>query len=580
VNGFVTRSGSQLQLNGNTFRFSGANIYWEIADENVNNGAYTTQFRVDDAFTTAQEMGATVVRAPAASFGCSQCIEPSLGSFNEFALQQLDYAVKSAGDHGIRLIVDFVDNYHTAGGKHFFTDWRGLSNEDDFYTNTTVIGDFEQYISTILNRVNTYTGATYKDDPTILAWEEGNELSDAPASWVSTIADYIKSVDSNHLVSFSASNSGGPDTVQQDTLSVPNLDIEDAHFYPMNVSELNNFASLTENAGKVFYAGEYDWNNYPISWKGNQTGDSLSSFLSALETDGAAGDTYWSLFPHNDTYGYVQHGDGFTLHYPGDTSDMQSRDQALRTHAYTMSGRSVPADGTPATPVVTGVRGQAIAWRGSTPSATYSVERSTSGSNGPWALICNQCATDNNTPWTDSSQPGGTLWYRVQGYNRSGVAGNYSSAYYYDPSNLVQNPGFETGDVTDWLTWYGSDGSGAGTAYTQANGQAHSGLYHGVEWKASPYEVSLYQCIANVPNGTYVASAWVQSSGGQDAAIFSVDGGNHDTLASANIPTSSSWQLLSLPPVNVTTGTACLTFYSHDKGHDWITFDDVSLTAQ
>jgi hypothetical protein len=75
------------------------------------------------------------------------------------------------------------------GGKHNFTDWRGLSDENQFYTNPLVISDFEQYISVLLNHINSYNGIAYKNDPTILAWETGNELS-APAHWVQTIATY------------------------------------------------------------------------------------------------------------------------------------------------------------------------------------------------------------------------------------------------------------------------------------------------------------------------------------------------------------------------------------------------------
>jgi mannan endo-1,4-beta-mannosidase len=72
----------------------------------------------------------------------------------------------------LRLIIPLTDNWHyPVGGKHNFTDWRGISDENQFYYNPQVIGDFETYISTQLNRVNSYTGVSYKNDPTILAWE-------------------------------------------------------------------------------------------------------------------------------------------------------------------------------------------------------------------------------------------------------------------------------------------------------------------------------------------------------------------------------------------------------------------------
>ncbi len=50
---FVTRSGSQLLLHGQPFRFAGPNIYWLGLDGNTGSVAYPTHFRVDDALATA-----------------------------------------------------------------------------------------------------------------------------------------------------------------------------------------------------------------------------------------------------------------------------------------------------------------------------------------------------------------------------------------------------------------------------------------------------------------------------------------------------------------------------------------------
>ena len=35
------------------------------------------------------------------------------------------------------------------------------------------------------------------------------------------------------------------------------------------------------------------------------------------------GTAFWSTFPHSDERGFVQHGDGFTFHYPGDDDAMR-----------------------------------------------------------------------------------------------------------------------------------------------------------------------------------------------------------------------------------------------------------------
>lgn len=411
VSGFVTRSGNKLMLNGRQFRFSGVNIYWLGLDENVPAGTvdWPTAFRVEDALATVKEMGGIVVRSHTLGFstGCPKCIEPSLGNFNEQALQKVDYAIKVAGDNGIRLILPLTDNYtYYHGGYHNFTDWRGVSS-GQFWTNTTVINDFKQFVGTMLNRVNTYTGVAYKDDPTILAWETGNELSNPPVSWTQTIADYIKSIDSNHLVL------DGTYGINTSALSIASVDVYSDHFYPMDTSKLNSDISKMSGSNKVYFIGEYDW-----------TGSNLSSFLSAIEGNSAiAGDNYWSLFPHADNYGYVQHNDCCTLHYPGDNASMRSAVQSLRTYAYIMSGISVPAHGIPTAPLITNTNNP-IAWRGAVGGDTYTIERSTDQVN--WVVICNKCATDNNMPWNDSTRPPGTVYYRIQAFNLAGVGGPYS----------------------------------------------------------------------------------------------------------------------------------------------------------
>ncbi|GCE23342.1 glycoside hydrolase family 2 TIM barrel-domain containing protein [Dictyobacter kobayashii] len=421
---FVTRSGSQLLLHGQPFRFAGPNIYWLGLDTDEHGVIYPSHFRVDDALTTARTMGATVVRAHSLgiSVGCALCVEPTPGTFNDTALQHIDYAIQAAHTHHLRLIIPLVDNwryYH--GGKHTFTEWRNVGAETLFFSDKTVIADFEQYVAHLLNHVNSYTGIAYKDDPTILAWETGNEIS-PPASWTKTIADFIKSTDKHHLVM------DGSQTVNAAAMKLSSVDMFTQHFYPLSTSLLEADAQVAAYQKKVFVVGEYDWT-------GTRGGDELSSFLPIIEQNpNISGDLYWSLFSHTDTYGYTQHSDGYTLHYPGDTADQRTRVQALQAHAYKLSKQTTQPLPAPGAPQITALTDHKISWRGAAISYKYTVERSTTGTNGPWKVICDQCATDNDTPWTDTTTPKGTVWYRIKGYNLAGVAGPYSAVASSQPT--------------------------------------------------------------------------------------------------------------------------------------------------
>ncbi|HYX51235.1 MAG TPA: hypothetical protein VE843_15920, partial [Ktedonobacteraceae bacterium] len=123
--------------------------------------------------------------------------------------------------------------------------------------------------------------------------------------------------------------------------------------------------------------------------------------------------------------GYVQHNDGYTLHYPGDTADMQERVKELRNHAYIMREMPVPAYRMYGEPLITATTPK-LTWQGVEGAFWYTIERSTSGVSGPWVQLCVKC-TDNETPWMDTSRPGvGRAWYKIEASNLS-ETGVYSA---------------------------------------------------------------------------------------------------------------------------------------------------------
>jgi mannan endo-1,4-beta-mannosidase len=417
-NDFIYREGAHLILHAKPFRYAGANVYWLGLDQNVGGVSYPTHFRVDDALDTAKRMGATVVRAHTVgiSTGGHLSLEPSLGRFNETAFEAIDYAIFSAHQHGIRLLVPLTDNYHYYnGGKHDFTDWEHLP-ENEFFTNAKVIADFESYIDHLLEHVNPLTGLALKNDPTIFAWETGNEIW-PPTAWTAEISAHLKRADPKHLVL------DGHYGVDAEAADLPTVDLCGAHFnstrYKMTGEALRQ--QVEALAGKRPYIiGEFDWQEH-------HKGGDLTDFLKeALSNSGVDGATYWSLFGHADTYGYVQHGDGFTLHYPGDAPEMHTRAAALRDFAFAMSGMPTPTEPPPATPLLTGAGNGMVTWRGAAGAATYELDRSKTSPRGPWSVVTNSAITDNDLPFHDIHRPHGHVWYRVRAVNTVGMPGPFS----------------------------------------------------------------------------------------------------------------------------------------------------------
>jgi mannan endo-1,4-beta-mannosidase len=101
--------------------------------------------------------------------------------FREEGLRGLDQAVWEAKRRGIRLIIPLVNNWNEYGGLGAYAAWAtdelgGTWEHDDFFRSPRLRQWWKDYVFMLVNRVNTFTGVAYKDEPAILAWEIGNEL--------------------------------------------------------------------------------------------------------------------------------------------------------------------------------------------------------------------------------------------------------------------------------------------------------------------------------------------------------------------------------------------------------------------
>jgi len=389
---FVTRSGNELILDGKQFRFSGANMPWLGVDQDISDASgqpsNPTRFRIDNGLRSAAAMNATVVRAHTLgiSTGCSNCLEPKLGVFNDKAFESIDYAIETAARYNIRFIIPLTDMWsYPAGGKHNFTEWNGYPSlpgktardadqrliEHNFYTDPKVIASFKQYISYLLNHVDPRTGVALKDNPTVLAWETGNEIWDAPPSWTENIASHIKTtVGARQLVAdgigaSGTASSGARVANMGAALRNPSVDMISAHFYT-DIAEgrdsdyfrvASQFvaadAAAAKAANKVYFIGEYDWTGN----SGASDMSQLKALLSTVASDrNVSGDLYWTLFPYKEDGSPEVYGERYWMLNPAkaDDSRMVAANRALSAHAAAMNNGvspALPPPSVPATPV-------------------------------------------------------------------------------------------------------------------------------------------------------------------------------------------------------------------------------------
>lgn len=469
---FVQRTGTKLTLGGEDFRYSGPNIEWlgveAYGPHDPIGPRYPSHFEVDDALDTAKSMGAKVVRSQTLgdSVYCDLCIEPKEGVFNPDAFKSIDYSIKAAHERGLRLIITLAGDCATCqlSGPGQYLLWTGKTDFKDFFTDPTVIAAFEKHIDAMLNHKNSLTGIAYKDDPTIMAWENCNVCAigaiwTSPGKsltpmlpWIDIIGNHIKSIDKRHLYI----DNSGFFLFDKATLDTKTPDIITAEYYPhwdalmgtgtkTDAQTFSKHAEMVTAKGKAYVVQEYGWD--VTDWP---TADDFQAVLHAFEVDPKiSGDTYWALQAHTDNFGwqpipanvsnpaYAEKGESghwWSLYYGGvktlvnTKEDMQARAELLRTHAYKMAGLAVPPHAVPPTPVVTFKGIGLVGWRGSAGAVVYSIQRQTVAA-GPWETICDKCATDADTPWVDP-KPAGlfTTKYRVIAYNADGAASEASAA--------------------------------------------------------------------------------------------------------------------------------------------------------
>lgn len=432
LTGFITRSGDKLMNGEQEFRFISSNVptllmvedvYWHVPDP----------WEQEDAIKTVKQMGGEVIRTYVLSVKkSSDTLEvrhvEGPGEFNEAAFLAMDKALQLANQYGIRLIIPFVDEYSWQGGTADYAAFR-KKTKAAFYTDEQIKADFKATINYVLNRVNTYTGVAYKDDPAILAWETGNELVPPSHAWTAEMAAYIKSIDSNHLV---IDGKYGIDTASLDD---PNIDIVSNHYYPdhyPNYADQCSTDRLASQGKKPYIIGEF----------GFVQPDTIEELLDIVVENGTAGAFIWSLRFHNKEGGFYPHTEGVrsgvfysAYRWPGfpsgDTYFEAETLSLLREKAYEIQGIDAPAIEEPATPVLLPINSvSAITWKGSAGAEGYDVLRASSA-EGPWEVIASDFSFTLAEPqyFNDTRAVSGeTYYYAVKAKNSGGES---------DMSNVV-----------------------------------------------------------------------------------------------------------------------------------------------
>jgi hypothetical protein len=145
-------------------------------------------------------------------------------------------------------------------------------------------------------------------------------------------------------------------------------------------------------------------------------------------------------------------------------------------------------------------------------------------------------------------------------------------------NNYALNPSFEADRVavTQPAGWVVSTTTSGATPYKNASG-GRTGNWKWQLVDAAAYQATLSQTVANLPDGSYTLSAWVESSGGQSVAqIFARASGGAEMDAAINTP-MGAWTHVSIPGIQVTGGPIDIGVSTNASANEWVSVDDFTL---
>ncbi|MEH6701079.1 glycoside hydrolase 5 family protein [Parasphingorhabdus sp.] len=263
---FVKREGCRLTLDGESYRFAGANLWYGAylgAD-----AAYGDRPRLGRELDRLKALGITNLRimASAEEGPLKAGIKPGFrtkDSWNETLFEGLDYCLAEMAKRDMKAVLCLTNFWEWSGGMMtylYYTTGEYVDMNDpahpwpefpdknsDFYRSEAAIGLYHDHVRRMVGRTNKVTGQPYSDDPTLMSWQLCNEPRPGvtPAvidralpdyyAWIAATARLIRSIDSNHLLSLgqegTTASAGREDVFVE---AHKEMDYVTAHIWPLN----------------------------------------------------------------------------------------------------------------------------------------------------------------------------------------------------------------------------------------------------------------------------------------------------------------------------------------------------------
>ena len=260
---FVRVENGQFIRNGEPYRFIGFNFWYAglLASE----GTGGDRERLHRELDYLKSVGIDNLRIMVGADGPENRakVRPSLqtepGIYNDTLLTGLDYLLQELGKRDMLAVLFFNNTWEWTGGYSQYLEWAGYGKApvpviDGWpafmeyagqYVHCSLCDSlFRNHIRNIVTRVNSLTGVPYIEDPAIMSWQIANEPrpmgagnKEAYERFIVSTAQYIKSLDPNHLVSVGSEGSYGSENDMDLYRKVHQTEFVDyltCHIWPKN----------------------------------------------------------------------------------------------------------------------------------------------------------------------------------------------------------------------------------------------------------------------------------------------------------------------------------------------------------
>jgi mannan endo-1,4-beta-mannosidase len=265
---FVRVQGAQFVHNGTPYYFAGTNLWYGC---NLGSPGETgNRARLLRELDSLHAHGLDNLRILAGSEMTERAytVKPAIvkkpGEYDEELLVGLDFLLDEMAKRKMKGVLYLTNYWEWSGGMTQYIAWADgtpaydpevqgwkhyMNTSATFYTNNKANELLRNYIKYIVRRKNSVSGKYYSEDPTIMAWQLANEprpgwtdslftnTFEQYYQWVDEASTYIKSLDTNHLVS--TGNEGLKGSLESEECYLTahqykSIDYMTMHLWPLN----------------------------------------------------------------------------------------------------------------------------------------------------------------------------------------------------------------------------------------------------------------------------------------------------------------------------------------------------------